>query len=41
MQSPHILTRAKRFANGLMKNNKDVQVVKDLYEEVHPADEIP
>lgn len=35
MQSPHILARAKRFANGLMKDCKDIQVVKDLYEEVN------
>ncbi len=39
MQSPHILTRAKRFANGLMKNYKDVQAVKDFYEEVNTAGE--
>jgi tetratricopeptide (TPR) repeat protein len=37
MQSPHILTRARRFANGLIKDHKDVQVVKDFYEEVKVA----
>jgi tetratricopeptide (TPR) repeat protein len=40
MQSPHIISRAKRFANGLMKDYKDVQVVKDFYEEVNPGGEI-
>jgi tetratricopeptide (TPR) repeat protein len=35
MQSPHIVTRAKRFANGLIREYKDVQVVKDFYEEVN------
>ncbi|HVB25984.1 MAG TPA: helix-turn-helix transcriptional regulator [Ktedonobacteraceae bacterium] len=35
MQSPHIIKRAKRFANGLLKDHKDVQVVKDFYEEVN------
>lgn len=40
MQSPHILTRAKRFANGLMTHYKDVQVVKDFYEEVNAAGEV-
>jgi tetratricopeptide (TPR) repeat protein len=40
MQSPHIISRAKRFANGLMKDYKDVQVVKDFYEEVNPGGEV-
>lgn len=40
MQSPHIVTRAKRFANGLMKTYKEVQAVKDFYEEVNTAGEI-
>ena len=40
MQSPHILTRARRFANGLLKNYKDVQVVRDFYEEVNTTGEI-
>lgn len=35
MQSPHLLARAKRFASGLMKDHKDVQVVQELYEEVN------
>ena len=39
MQSPHIISRAKRFANGLIKDYKDVQVVKDFYEEVNPIGE--
>ncbi len=39
MQSPHIVTRSKRFANRLMKDYKDVQVVKDFYEEVNRAEE--
>ncbi len=39
MQSPHILTRAKRFAAGLMKQCKDVQTVKDFYEEVNATRE--
>jgi hypothetical protein len=39
MQSPHILTRARRFANGLLKNYKEVQVVKDFYEEVNTTGE--
>lgn len=41
MQSPHILTRARRFANGLMKNYKHIQAVKDFYEEANTAGEIP
>jgi transcriptional regulator with XRE-family HTH domain len=39
MQSPHALTRAKRFANDLIKDYKDVQIVKNLHEEVHAAGE--
>ena len=39
MQSPHIISRAKRFASGLMKDYKDVQVVKDFYEEVNSVGE--
>jgi tetratricopeptide (TPR) repeat protein len=39
MQSPHIISRAKRFANGLMNDYNDVQLVKDFYEEVNPAGE--
>ena len=39
MQSPHILTRAKRFANDLMKDYKDIQIVKDFHEEVHTTGE--
>src|SRR6266567_2307875 len=39
MQSPHILARAKRFAHGLMEDHKNIQVVKDLYEEVNTAGE--
>lgn len=35
MQSPHILSRARRFANGLMQDFNDVQAVKDLCEEVN------
>jgi transcriptional regulator with XRE-family HTH domain len=34
MQSPHILTRAKQFANDLMKDHKGIQIVKDFHEEV-------
>jgi tetratricopeptide (TPR) repeat protein len=37
MQSPHIVTRAKRFARELMHDYKDVQVVKDFSEEVNTA----
>jgi tetratricopeptide (TPR) repeat protein len=40
MQSPHILSRAKRFASGLLNDAKDVQVVKDFYDEVHSGEEI-
>lgn len=40
MQSPHIVTRAKRFARGLMQDYKDVQMVKDFYEEVNTAGEV-
>jgi hypothetical protein len=32
-----MISRAKRFANGLMKDYQDVQVVKDFYEEVNPG----
>ena len=39
MQSPHIMTRAKRFASGLLNDYKDVQLVKDFYEEVKTAGE--
>jgi hypothetical protein len=39
MQSPHIVTRAKRFANGLMRDYKDIQAVKDFYEEVNTVGE--
>lgn len=35
MQSPHALTRAKRFARGLMRDYNDVQLVKNFYEEVN------
>jgi tetratricopeptide (TPR) repeat protein len=35
MQSPHVITRAKRFASGLKRDYKDVQSVKDFYEEVN------
>lgn len=41
MQSPHIITRAKRFANGLMEDYPNIQVVKDLYEEVNVAGGTP
>lgn len=34
MQSPHILTRAKRFANTMIYDYRDVQIVKDFYEEI-------
>ena len=40
MQSPHILARARRFANGLMRDYEDIQVVKDLYEEANTLGEI-
>ena len=40
MQSPHVIRRAKRFANGLIEDYKDVQAVKDFYEEVNPGGEI-
>lgn len=39
MQSPHILTRARRIARGLMKDYNDVPVVKDFYEEVNSVGE--
>lgn len=39
MQSPHIISRARRFATGLMNDYKEVQVVKDFYEEVHSSRE--
>src|SRR5581483_5759878 len=35
MQSPHIVTRAKRFAHELMKDYENIQVVSDLYEEAN------
>jgi hypothetical protein len=35
----NILTRAKRFANSLMKDYKDVQIVKDFYEEMNTTGE--
>lgn len=35
MQSPHMVTRAKRFAHGFLTDYKDVQVVKDFYEEIN------
>jgi hypothetical protein len=37
MQSPHMVTRAKRFAHGFLTDTdyKDVQVVKDFHEEIH------
>jgi tetratricopeptide (TPR) repeat protein len=38
MQSPHIISRAKRFASGLLNDAKDVQVVKDFYDEVHSGE---
>lgn len=40
MQSPHILTRARRFAHGLMGDHKDIQAVKDLNEEINATGEI-
>jgi tetratricopeptide (TPR) repeat protein len=40
MQSPHMLTRVKRLASGLMKDYKGVQAVKDFYEEVNATGEI-
>lgn len=39
MQSPHIVRRARRFVNGLMRDYKDLQIVKDLYEEVNATGE--
>ncbi len=41
MQSPHAITRAKRFAKGLMREHKDIQEVKDLYEEVNAEGDKP
>jgi transcriptional regulator with XRE-family HTH domain len=35
MQSPHMVTRAKRFVQGLMEDYQDVPMVKDFDEEVH------
>ncbi len=35
MQSPHIVRRARRFVNGLMKDYRDLQMVKDLYEYIN------
>lgn len=34
LQSPHMLTRVKRFAIGLLKDHRDIQVVTDFNEEV-------
>jgi tetratricopeptide (TPR) repeat protein len=39
MQSPHMITRVKRLANGLMRDHKDIQVVKDFSEEVNTSGE--
>ena len=41
LQSPHMLTRTKRFAKELMKDYKDVQAVQALYEEVHTSEGVP
>ena len=37
MQSPHIVRRAQRFVNELVRYYGDVQIVRDLYEEIHTA----
>lgn len=34
LQSPHMLTRVRRFATGLLKDHQDVQVVKVFGEEI-------
>ncbi|MBE3561133.1 MAG: helix-turn-helix transcriptional regulator [Ktedonobacteraceae bacterium] len=35
LQSPHVLTRARRFVSSLMRDYEDVQQVRDLHEEIN------
>jgi len=39
MESPHMISRAERFANELMQTYKDVQAVRDLDDEIHTSKE--
>jgi tetratricopeptide (TPR) repeat protein len=41
MQSPHMLTRVRRFAALLLKDHPDVQTMKDFHEEVTSTGETP
>jgi len=39
MQSPQMVTRAQRFANGLLKGHQDIHAVKDFHEEINGTGE--
>jgi hypothetical protein len=34
MQSPHTAKRARHFVNGLIRDYSDIQIVRDLFDEI-------